>query len=181
LTKSVYVVKRTEQKTTIIERFINILIMTNDFKVSAPSLLGASFSVMTSADSEPIVCKVDERGHWSFTVPKDMPARILDKVQDVCEMQFAPQVWGNIFGNPEAIRFFDEAQSLHIPPKNDDDIEDFCQHIGGDVFRKILDYVDEEDLFLFKDYFAEEKHTFESMNLAMSKLIFYKQFKNKEE
>jgi hypothetical protein len=41
--------------------------------------------------------------------------------------------------------------------------------------------VDEEDLFLFKDYFAEEKHTFESMNLAMSKLIFYKQFKNKEE
>jgi hypothetical protein len=99
------VVKRTEQKTTIIERFINILIMTNDFKVSAPSLLGASFSVMTSADSEPIVCKVDERGHWSFTVPKDMPARILDKVQDVCEAEFVPSVFARI----RADRFFDEA------------------------------------------------------------------------
>jgi hypothetical protein len=51
----------------------------NDFKVSAPSLLGATFSVKTTADSEPIVCKVDERGHWSFTVPKDLPATLLEQ------------------------------------------------------------------------------------------------------
>jgi hypothetical protein len=180
LTKSVYVVKRTEQKTTIIERFINILIMTNDFKVSAPSLLGATFSVMTSADSEPIVCKVDERGHWSFTVPKDLPATLLSKVQDVCEMQFAPQVWGNIFGNPEAIRFFDEAQSLHIPPKNDDDIEDLRKRLEGDIWQLILNNVDEADLSNFKDFFTAKENDFESMAQAMSKLIFYKQFKNKE-
>jgi hypothetical protein len=47
-----------------------------NFRVEQPTLLGASFSVMTSADSEPIVCKVDERGHWSFTVPKDMDAEL---------------------------------------------------------------------------------------------------------
>ena len=152
-----------------------------NFKVSAPSLLGASFSVQTNCDDEPIIARVNKKGNWSFTVPKDMPVTLLSKVEDACISQFSPKVWEHIFGNPEAIKFFDEALSLHIPPKNDDDIEDFCQHIGGEVFRKILDYVDEEDLFLFKDYFAEEKHTFESMNLAMSKLIFYKQFKNKED
>jgi hypothetical protein len=74
--------------------------MTNDFKVSAPSLLGATFSVMTSADSEPIVCKVDERGHWSFTVPKDLPATLLSKVQDVCEMQFSPSSMATYFWQP---------------------------------------------------------------------------------
>jgi hypothetical protein len=152
--------------------------MTNDFKVSAPSLLGATFSVMTSADSEPIVCKVDERGHWSFTVPKDLPATLLSKVQDVCEMQFAPQVWGNIFGNPSAIRFFDEAQSL-IPSKGDD-IEDLRKRLESDIWQLILNNVDEDDLYNFKDFFTEKKSDFESMAQAMSKLIFYKQFKNKE-
>ena len=81
-----------------------------DFKVvEQPTLLGATFSVKTTADREPIIASVNEQGHWAFTVPKDLPATLLSKVQDVCEMQFAPQVWGNIFGNPSAIRFFDEA------------------------------------------------------------------------
>jgi hypothetical protein len=45
-----------------------------NFRVEQPTLLGASFSVMTSADDEPIVARVNERGHWAFTVPKDMDA-----------------------------------------------------------------------------------------------------------
>jgi hypothetical protein len=40
--------------------------------------------------------------------------------------------------------------------------------------------VDEDDLYNFKDFFTEKKSDFESMAQAMSKLIFYKQFKNKE-
>jgi hypothetical protein len=152
----------------------------NDFKVSAPSLLGATFSVMTSADSEPIVCKVDERGHWSFTVPKDLPATLLSKVQDVCETQFSPSVWQHIFGDPdaEALKFFDEAQAL-IPSKGDD-IEDLRKRLESDIWQLILNNVDEDDLYNFKDFFTEKKSDFESMAQAMSKLIFYKQFKNKE-
>jgi hypothetical protein len=150
----------------------------NDFKVSAPSLLGATFSVKTTADDEPIIAKVDERGHWFFTVPKDLPARLLDKVQDLCEMQFIPQVWESIFGNPEAIRFFDEAQAL-IPSKGDD-IEDLRKRLEGDIWQLILNNVDEADLSNFKDFFTAKENDFESMAQAMSKLIFYKQFKNKE-
>jgi hypothetical protein len=46
--------------------------------------------------------------------------------------------------------------------------------------RKILNNVDEADLSNFKDFFTERSTHFESMAQAMSKLIFYKQFKNKE-
>jgi hypothetical protein len=41
-----------------------------NFKVEQPTLLGASFSVMTSADTEPIIANLNERGKWAFTVPK---------------------------------------------------------------------------------------------------------------
>jgi hypothetical protein len=154
--------------------------MTNDFKVSAPSLLGASFSVKTSCDDEPIIARVNKKGNWSFTVPKDMPVTLLSKVEDACISQFSPKVWEHIFGNPEAIRFFDEAQSLHIPPKNDDDIEDLRKRLEGDIWQLILNNVDEADLSNFKDFFTAKENDFESMAQAMSKLIFYKQFKNKE-
>jgi hypothetical protein len=40
--------------------------------------------------------------------------------------------------------------------------------------------VDEADLSNFKDFFTAKENDFESMAQAMSKLIFYKQFKNKE-
>jgi hypothetical protein len=35
-----------------------------NFKVEQPTLLAASFSVMTSADDEPIICNFDEKGRW---------------------------------------------------------------------------------------------------------------------
>jgi hypothetical protein len=84
----------------------------------------------------------------------------------------------HIFGNPEAIKFFDEAQSL-IPSKGDD-IEDLRKRLESDIWQLILNNVDEDDLYNFKDFFTEKKSDFESMAQAMSKLIFYKQFKNKE-
>jgi hypothetical protein len=151
--------------------------MTNDFKVSAPSLLGATFSVKTTADDEPIIAKVDERGHWFFTVPSDMDARLLSAVQDICEAQFAPSTLAHI----RADRFFEDALSeAKDIPSPSDEFEKSRQLVATDVTATILRDVDESDLHLFKDFFSESKHTFESMSRAMQKLIFYKQFKNKE-
>jgi hypothetical protein len=145
-----------------------------DFKVEQPTLLAASFSVQTSADDEPIVARVNERGHWAFTVPKDLPATLLSKVQDVCEMQFAPSVMTNI----RADRFFEDALSeAKDIPSPSDEFEKSRQLVATDVTATILRDVDEADLRLFKDYFTESKHTFESMSRAMEKLIIYKQLK----
>jgi hypothetical protein len=48
-----------------------------DFKVvEQPTLLGATFSVKTTADREPIIARVNEQGHWAFTVPKDLLATL---------------------------------------------------------------------------------------------------------
>jgi hypothetical protein len=68
-----------------------------NFKVSAPSLLGATFSVMTSEDGEPIIANVDEQGKWAFTVPSDMDAELLSNIQDICEGQFVPSVFAHVF------------------------------------------------------------------------------------
>jgi hypothetical protein len=87
----------------------------NDFKVvEYPTLLGATFRVKTTADSKPIICKVNEHGNWSFIVQKDMPANLLSEVEDICISQFAPQVWEHIFGNPDAIKFFDDALKKEV-------------------------------------------------------------------
>ena len=144
-----------------------------DFKVEQPTLLGASFSVMTSADSEPVVCDFDENGRCSFTVPSDMDARLLSAVQDLCEAEFVPSVFARIRAN----KFFDEAKGIPAP----DEFEKSRQIVATDVTNTILRDVDEDDLRLFKDYFTESKHTFESMSRAMQKLIIYKQLKNKED
>jgi hypothetical protein len=145
-----------------------------NFRVEQPTLLGASFSVMTSADSEPIVCKVDERGHWSFTVPKDMDAELLSNIQDICEGQFVPSVFARI----RADRFFEDALSeAKDIPSPSDEFEKSRQLVATDVTATILRDVDEADLRLFKDFFTETEHTFESMSRAMEKLIIYKQLK----
>lgn len=148
-----------------------------NFKVEQPTLLAASFSVMTSADDEPIVARVNEQGHWAFTVPKDMDAELLSAVQDLCESQFIPSVMTNIRAN----RFFDEAiaEAKGIPSPADE-FERSRQLVATDVTNTILRDVDESDLHLFKDFFSESKHTFESMSRAMQKLIIYKELKNKE-
>jgi hypothetical protein len=132
---------------------------------------------MTSADDEPIICNFDENGRCSFTVPSDMDAELLSNIQDICEGQFVPSVFARIRAN----RFFDEAiaEAKGIPSPADE-FERSRQLVATDVTNTILRDVDESDLHLFKDFFTETEHTFESMSRAMQKLIFYKQFKNKE-
>jgi hypothetical protein len=145
-----------------------------NFKVEQPTLLAASFSVMTSADDEPIICKVDERGQVGFTVPSDMDAELLSNIQDICEGQFVPSVFARI----RADRFFDEALSeAKDIPSPSDEFEKSRQLVATDVTATILRDVDEADLRLFKDFFTETEHTFESMSRAMEKLIIYKQLK----
>jgi hypothetical protein len=144
-----------------------------NFRVEQPTLLGASFSVMTSADTEPIICNFDENGRCSFTVPSDMDARLLSMVQDLCEAEFVPSVFARI----RADRFFDEAlaEARDIPAP--DEFEKSRQLVADDVTNTILRDVHESDLRLFKDFFSEPKHTFESMSRAMQKLILYKELK----
>lgn len=145
-----------------------------NFKVSAPTLLGASFSVMTSADTEPIIANLNERGKWAFTVPSDMDARLLSAVQDICEAQFAPSTLAHI----RADRFFEDALSeAKDIPSPSDEFEKSRQLVATDVTATILRDVDEADLRLFKDFFTESKHTFETMHRAMEKLILYKELK----
>jgi len=148
-----------------------------NFKVEQPTLLAASFSVMTSADDEPIICNFDENGKCSLTVPSDMDVRLLSAVQDLCELQFSPSTLAHIRAN----RFFDEAiaEAKGIPSPADE-FERSRQLVATDVTNTILRDVDESDLHLFKDFFSESKHTFESMSRAMQKLIIYKELKNKE-
>ena len=144
-----------------------------NFKVSAPSLLGATFSVMTSEDGEPIIANVDEQGKWAFTVPSDMDAELLSNIQDICEGQFVPSVLAHI----RADRFFkdalDEAKDVPAP----DEFEKARQVVMDDVLETLLREVDEADLRLFKDYFTEMEHTFESMSRVLSKLVLYKELK----
>jgi hypothetical protein len=145
-----------------------------DFKVERPTLLAASFSVQTSADTEPIIANLNERGKWAFTVPSDMDARLLSAVQDICEAQFAPSTLAHI----RADRFFEDALSeAKDIPSPSDEFEKSRQLVATDVTATILRDVDEADLRLFKDFFTETEHTFESMSRAMEKLIIYKQLK----
>ena len=145
-----------------------------DFKVEQPTLLAASFSVQTSADTEPIICNFDENGKCSLTVSKDMDVRLLSAVQDICEAQFAPSTLAHV----RADRFFEDAldEAKDIPSPSDE-FEKSRQLVADDVTATILRGVDEDDLRLFKDYFTESKHTFESMSRAMQKLILYKELK----
>ena len=144
-----------------------------NFRVEQPTLLGASFSVMTSADTEPIICNFDENGRCSLTVSSEMDARLLSAVQDLCEAEFVPSVFARI----RADRFFDEAlaEARDIPAP--DEFEKSRQLVADDVTNTILRDVPESDLRLFKDFFSEPKHTFESMSRAMQKLILYKELK----
>jgi hypothetical protein len=145
-----------------------------NFKVEQPTLLAASFSVQTSADTEPIIANLNERGKWAFTVPSDMDARLLSAVQDICEAQFAPSTLAHI----RADRFFEDALSeAKDIPSPSDEFEKSRQLVATDVTATILRDVDEADLRLFKDFFTETEHTFESMSRAMEKLIIYKQLK----
>ncbi len=144
-----------------------------NFKVSAPSLLGASFSVMTSADTEPIICNFDENGRCSLTVSSEMDARLLSAVQDLCEAEFVPSVFARI----RADRFFDEALAEARDIPEPDEFEKSRQLVADDVTNTILRDVPESDLRLFKDFFSEPKHTFESMSRTMQKLILYKELK----
>ena len=141
-----------------------------DFKVEQPTLLAASFSVQTSADTEPIICNFDENGKCSLTVPSDMDVRLLSAVQDICEAEFVPSVFARIRAN----KFFDEAIA---EARDIDEFEKSRQLVADDVTNTILRDVDEADLRLFKDYFTEEHHTFETMHRAMEKLIIYKELK----
>jgi hypothetical protein len=60
----------------------------------------------------------DERGKWAFTVPKDLDARLLSAVQDICEAQFAPSTLAHI----RADRFFEDAlsEAKDIPSPSDE-------------------------------------------------------------
>jgi hypothetical protein len=109
-----------------------------------------------------------------FTVPSDMDAELLSNIQDICEGQFVPSVFARI----RADRFFDEAlaEAKDIPSPSDE-FEKSRQLVATDVTATILRDVDEADLRLFKDFFTETEHTFESMSRAMEKLIIYKQLK----
>ena len=156
---------------------INIIIMRKNFMVEQPTLLAASFSVKTNCDDEPIIANFDENGRCSFTVPSDMDAHLLSMVQDMCEGQFVPSVFARIRAN----KFFDEAiaeaKDISTP---DDEFEKARQVVMDDVLATLLREVDDDDLRLFKDYFTEKHHSFESMSRVLSKLVLYKELKNKE-
>jgi hypothetical protein len=95
----------------------------------------------------------------------------------MCVKQFAPSVLAHI----RADRFFEDALSeAKDIPSPSDEFEKSRQLVATDVTATILRDVDEADLRLFKDFFTETEHTFESMSRAMQKLIIYKQLKNKE-
>jgi hypothetical protein len=103
-----------------------------------------------------------------------MDARLLSAVQDICEAQFAPSVLAHI----RADRFFEDALSeAKDIPSPSDEFEKSRQLVATDVTATILRDVDEADLRLFKDFFTETEHTFESMSRAMQKLIIYKELK----
>jgi hypothetical protein len=86
-----------------------------NFRVEQPTLLGATFSVMTSADGEPIVCKVDERGHWSFYSPKGFASNSFEQGAGCVREAVCPrQYWGTYSSD----RFFEDAlsEAKDIPP-----------------------------------------------------------------
>jgi hypothetical protein len=81
-------------------------------------------------------------------------------------MQFAPSVMTHI----RADRFFEDALSeAKDIPSPSDEFEKSRQLVATDVTATILRDVDEADLRLFKDFFTETEHTFESMSRAMQK------------
>ena len=145
-----------------------------NFKVEQPTLLAASFSVQTSADDEPIICNFDENGKCSLTVPSDMDVRLLSAVQDICEAQFAPSVITSIRAN----RFFDEAiaEAKDIPSPDDGSYELFSK-----IVKRIITSVDTPDLYLFKDFLTDQRHTFESLGNALLKLSSYIEIKKEKE
>ena len=129
---------------------------------------------VTSADDEPIIANVNKDGAWSFNTPREMDERLLSAVEDLCQGQFVPSVFAHIRAN----RFFDEAldEAKNIP-SHDDEFEPLRQLIMDDVLNTLLNRVDEDDLHLFREYFTEKRHTFESMSRVMNKLVMYKELK----
>lgn len=149
-----------------------------NFKVSAPILLGASFSVKTSCDDEPIIADLNEQGNWAFNVPKDMPAELLSAVQDLCEGQFVPSVMTSIRAN----RFFDEAiaEAKDIPSP-DDGSSNTKDEIFHEIVKRIITDVDISDYYQFKDFLTDQQLTFESLGNALLKLSSYIELKKDKE
>jgi hypothetical protein len=145
-----------------------------DFKVEQPTLLAATFSVKTNCDTEPIICNFDEKGKCSLTVPSDMDVRLLSAVQDLCELQFSPSTLAHIRAN----RFFDEAiaEAKDIPSPDDGSYELFSK-----IVKRIITSVDTPDLYLFKDFLTDQRHTFESLGNALLRLSTYIELKKEKE
>jgi hypothetical protein len=89
-------------------------------------------------------------------------------------MQFAPSVMTNIRAN----RFFDEAiaEAKDIPSPDDGSYELFSK-----IVKRIITSVDTPDLYLFKDFLTDQRHTFESLGNALLKLSSYIEIKKEKE